>query len=230
MSLAVILLNVSLTLSSVATLAQASPTSAQDGKPDDTTSTRDQGTTQQQNPSASQPTPAATKPAATRPIPIRRKGLQPRHKKPALPPDCNPSATATSVTMDPAASTKAPADPPAAGGATHPVPSPTAPTNCPLPKVIVREGSTPDPSIQLAGGDAGSHAGDVAIQMLASADSNLKKITGTQLSSAQQDMVAQIRQFMDQSKKATEAGNSEQARTLAWKAKTLSEELVSPPQ
>jgi len=82
----------------------------------------------------------------------------------------------------------------------------------------------------LVGGDATSHERDAANQMLAATDANLKKIEGTQLSSSQQDMIAQIRQFMDQSKKATAAGDAEQARTLAWKAKTLSEELVGPPK
>jgi len=68
------------------------------------------------------------------------------------------------------------------------------------------------------------------MQMLAAADANLKKIEPAQLSSSQQDMVTQIRQFMDQSKKANADGDTEQARTLAWKAKTLSEELLSPPK
>jgi hypothetical protein len=81
----------------------------------------------------------------------------------------------------------------------------------------------------LAGGDTTSQR-DAANQMLAAADGNLKKIEGTQLSSSQTDMVAQIRQFMNQSKKATVDGHTEQARTLAWKAKTLSEELVAPPK
>ena len=64
--------------------------------------------------------------------------------------------------------------------------------------------------------------------MLESADANLKKIAGRQLSSNQQDLVNQIRQFMGQSKTSSEAGDLERARTLAWKAKLLSEELVKP--
>jgi hypothetical protein len=56
----------------------------------------------------------------------------------------------------------------------------------------------------------------------------LKKIAGTQLTANQQDMVNQIHQFMDQSKSAVTAGDLERARTLAWKAQLLSEELVSP--
>jgi hypothetical protein len=39
-------------------------------------------------------------------------------------------------------------------------------------------------------------------------------------------MVKQVREFMDQSKAATSAGDLDQARTLAWKAQLLSEELL----
>ncbi len=66
--------------------------------------------------------------------------------------------------------------------------------------------------------------------MLAATESNLKKIAGQQLSSDQQDMVSQIRQFMAQSKSAVGDGDMERARTLAWKAQVLSEELVKPAQ
>ena len=61
-----------------------------------------------------------------------------------------------------------------------------------------------------------------------SADANHKKIAGRQLDSNQQDMVTQIRQFMSQAKEAIDAGDLERARTLAWKAQLLSEELVKP--
>ncbi len=64
--------------------------------------------------------------------------------------------------------------------------------------------------------------------MLETTQANLKKIAGQQLSSNQQDMVNQIRQFMDQSKAAVDAGDLDRARTLAWKAQLLSEELVKP--
>jgi len=66
--------------------------------------------------------------------------------------------------------------------------------------------------------------------MLAATESNLKKISGQQLNSDQQDMVSQIRQFMTQSKAAVGDGDMERARTLAWKAQVLSEELVKPAQ
>jgi hypothetical protein len=100
---------------------------------------------------------------------------------------------------------------------------------CAPKKVIVRQGSTSDPSIEVVGGAQGRQASDerdTAIQMLETTEANLKKVEGTQLSSDQRDMVKQVREFVDQSKAATSAGDLDQARTLALKAQLLSEELV----
>ena len=97
----------------------------------------------------------------------------------------------------------------------------------------MRQGGTSESSIQLAGGATGhptSHERDTANQMLGPTEANLKKIAGRQLSPNQQDMVNQIRQFMEQSKAAVDAGDLERARTLAWKAQLLSEDLVKPVQ
>ncbi len=229
MTLAVILFNVSVILSSVALQAQATPQSTQASQPaNNSASTPDQGNAQQPNPPASGAASPGLKPGQKSSIASKGKSSRPGHKKEAPPSNCDPTASASSASIGSAASTKAPAGT-AGGKASAPTPT-AAPTKCPPPKVIVRQGSTSEPSIQLAGGDATSHEGDAAKQMLAAADANLKKIEPVQLSSSQQDMVTQIRQFMDQSKKATADGDTEQARTLAWKAKTLSEELVSPPK
>jgi hypothetical protein len=95
----------------------------------------------------------------------------------------------------------------------------------------VPQGGASEPSIQLAGGTPGkqtSHDRDTANQMLDATRANLKKIAGSQLNPNQQDMVNQIHQFMDQSKTAVDAGDLDRARTLAWKAQLLSEELVKP--
>jgi iron uptake system EfeUOB component EfeO/EfeM len=66
--------------------------------------------------------------------------------------------------------------------------------------------------------------------MLDTTEANLKKLAGKQLTPNQQDMVSQTRQFMQQSKAAVDAGDLERARTLAWKAQVLSEELVKPKE
>ena len=95
----------------------------------------------------------------------------------------------------------------------------------------MRRGGTSEPSIQLAGGPVGSTESqqrNAANQMLAATEQNLNKIAGRQLAANQQDMVNQTRQFMEQAKAAVAAQDFERARTLAWKAQLLSEELVKP--
>lgn len=105
------------------------------------------------------------------------------------------------------------------------------PRNCPPPKIIVRQGGTTEPSIQLAGGPTADEAArkkNAINQMLEVTDQNLKKATGRQLTSAQQDTVTQAKQFLEQSRAAVTDGDLERARTLAWKAQVLSEDLVNP--
>lgn len=104
------------------------------------------------------------------------------------------------------------------------------PKNCPPEKVIVQQGGTAEPSIQLAGADQASTKRNVANQNLGSAEANLKKIAELQLSAAQQDTVSQIRQYVQQSKSALADGDVERGYTLALKAQLLSEDLVKPPQ
>ncbi|HEY6370783.1 MAG TPA: hypothetical protein VIX37_09405, partial [Candidatus Sulfotelmatobacter sp.] len=144
------------------------------------------------------------------------------HKKRVLPPCTSVPAVGPAATGSSAAT----ADPATAGStAAGRTPSP-----CPPPKVVVPHGGTSEPSIQLAGGTTNqtAHQRDAANQILGATDANLKKVAGRQLSANQKDMVNQIRQFMGQSKAAIDAGNLERARTLAWKAEVLSEDLVKP--
>jgi hypothetical protein len=126
----------------------------------------------------------------------------------------------------PASSGTAPSEGSMSPGATTP------PAPCPPKKVIVRQGGTAEPSVRLGGGTSGdqaAHQRDVK-QLLASTDENLKKLTGKKLTAGQQETVTQIHQFMDQSKAADTSGDHERARTLAWKAQLLSEELVKPKE
>jgi hypothetical protein len=128
----------------------------------------------------------------------------------------SPQSTAT----DPSAQ---PADPQTHGT--------VATKDCPPPKIVVRRGGTDEPAIQLAGGPAADQAADkrnAVNQLLEVTDQNLKKTAVMQLSSAQQDTITQTRQFMEQSKTAMANGDLERARTLAWKAQLLSEDLVNP--
>ena len=105
------------------------------------------------------------------------------------------------------------------------------PRDCPPPKRIVRHGGTSEPSIQLAGAptdNQASHHRDVVNQLLGVTENNLKKVANKQLNSTQQDTLSQARAFVKQSRSAIADGDLDRARTLAWKAETLSEDLIKP--
>jgi hypothetical protein len=65
-------------------------------------------------------------------------------------------------------------------------------------------------------------------ELTAATGENLKKVEGRQLNPNQQEMVNQIKQFMEQSKTAVAAGDLERGHNLALKAHLLSDELVKP--
>jgi hypothetical protein len=242
MTLATLLLSgffILLPLLKVGAQTQASPQSSD--KPASGAPARDQASPQPTPTPENQqaPAPASTAPAQ-KPSTTKQSGSKPQHKKKTVNSvDCNPTPASGSppAPSDSASSDKTPADKtpadkaagnPSAGDTPQKATPPTPPSNCPPSKVIVKQGGTSEPSIQLAGGSGGAPERATANQMLQSAEENLKKITAQQLTSSQQDMVTQVRKFVDQSKTATAAGDLERARTLAWKAQTLSEELVSP--
>ena len=95
----------------------------------------------------------------------------------------------------------------------------------------MRHGGSKEASIQLAGGPIAEQSAqqrDAINQLLGVSDQNLKRAADMQLSAAQQDTVSQTRQFMEQSRAAMASGDFERARTLAWKAQLLSEDLAKP--
>ncbi|HZR58592.1 MAG TPA: hypothetical protein VFA74_17110 [Terriglobales bacterium] len=96
-------------------------------------------------------------------------------------------------------------------------------------KVVVRNGGTGEPSVQLSprlSQEQASQQRNTTDKLLAITDANLKQISGQQLSSTQQDSVTQIRSYMQQAKAANSAGDLERAHNLAFKAQLLSNELV----
>jgi hypothetical protein len=101
---------------------------------------------------------------------------------------------------------------------------------CPPPKKVVRNGGSDEPSIQLVGGEnrAQSVQQRSTDQLNVATEENMKKIALRELSPSQQEMVSQIKQFMDQSKKALAAGDAERGHNLALKAHLLSDELMKP--
>jgi hypothetical protein len=210
---------------------QAAPQSASATHPD-AAATQDRPLQDQGSAPAAQNPPVPSPPSPPTGTPAQKSSGQaqpstaPRfhHRKRVLPPNCN----AAPAVAGQAASGSTPSP--------SPVPADTAAArstkaNCPPTKVVVRQGGIAEPSLQLAGGapvDQKSHERDTVNQTLGSTEANLKKTAGHQLNANQQGMVNQTRQFMEQAKAAVEAGDLERARTLAWKAQLLSEELVKP--
>jgi hypothetical protein len=156
-----------------------------------------------------------------------RKTSAKKKPKPAL---AGCSASAPAAGSAPATSTTS--TPTGESAQTQTAATSTDPEPCP-PKVVVRQGGTSEPAIQLTGGAAGaqkSEAQATAGPMIDATEENLKKLSARQLSSTEQETVTQIRQYVTQSKTAVAAGDMERARTLAWKAQTLSDDLVKPQQ
>jgi hypothetical protein len=237
MTLAVILLNVSFALSPLQSTTAPAQT-ASPATPTNAAATQDQSNTQPHN-SATQSQPAQSNSAEKKPSAATSHATHRPHKRKVPPADCNPTPAngsstsgAAATSTDPTQSAKTPTNP----GTTVANPAadaPSVPTNCPPPKIVVDQGGTSEPSIQLAGDAKSSPLRDTnqcpnASQCLQSAEQNLKKIAGRRLNASQRDMVTQVNQFMDQSKHATSTGDVESARTLAWKAQQISQELVDP--
>jgi hypothetical protein len=96
-------------------------------------------------------------------------------------------------------------------------------------KRVVRNGSTTEPVIQLSPGLSENEASSQrqnSIQLLATADANLQKMSGRQLNPTQQDVVSQIRSYIEQAKEAETAGDLQRAHNLALKARLLSDDLA----
>lgn len=177
-------------------------------------------------PSSSAQAPENSTQPAAKPKPHKKKvassncGVRPMPAQSAsaeTPQGASPSATAAGTSSPPAA-------PPTSTASSKP-------QDCPPPKTIVRHGGTTEPSIQLEGGPPNSQAAqqrNVVNQLLGVTENNLKRISGKQLNSTQQDTLSQARAFMKQSRDAIADGDLDRARTLAWKAEMLSEDLSKP--
>ncbi len=97
--------------------------------------------------------------------------------------------------------------------------------------VVIKNGGSKEPTVQLKGDATAAQASQersTTEQLTAATEENLKKIAERQLSSSQQGVVNQIKDFLEQSKKAIAAGDLERGRNLAMKARLLSDELLKP--
>lgn len=98
-------------------------------------------------------------------------------------------------------------------------------------KTVVRNGSTPDPTVAISpdlSDQETSRKLNSTDRLLASADANLKQIANRQLSGSQEDTVKQIKVYMEQARTAAKNGEVQRAYTLANKANMLSADLAAP--
>jgi outer membrane biosynthesis protein TonB len=96
-------------------------------------------------------------------------------------------------------------------------------------KVVVRNGGAKDNSGQLTPAlspEQELHSRENTTELLATTDSNLKKVADRQLSAAQRSMLDQIHAYVRQAKAASDSGDVTRAHTLAYKAHLLSDELA----
>ncbi|HEV2988560.1 MAG TPA: hypothetical protein VG759_08965 [Candidatus Angelobacter sp.] len=100
--------------------------------------------------------------------------------------------------------------------------------NNPPPKTSVPENNS---SGQISPGishDDAVHGSASTDQLLESTDTNLRNITKRQLSTDEQSIVAQINDYITQSRQAVKDGDLVRAHNLALKAHLLSDDLAKP--
>jgi outer membrane biosynthesis protein TonB len=157
-------------------------------------------------------------------------------QEPAKPETAPPEATATS---EPKADTdKPPAEaskpkPKPRRKAAKPAAKKEAPVvvadNTPPPKIVIQEGGAETESsgqinVGISHGDS-AHQKQNTQQLIDSTETNLKGIRRS-LSTDEQGIVQQIRNYLTQSRSATDQGDIVRAHNLALKAHLLSDELV----
>jgi hypothetical protein len=177
-----------------------------------------------------QPTVPQQGQAPTLPTPPPAPPLQVEQPAPPPPLVVTPPEKAE-ATVKPPPKKKKPSPKKAAAPAQQPAQAAAAPPEPPktISKLVIQEGSRPNSQGQLAAGvgleDSSSHSKQSTEQLLQSAQANLNSINRP-LSPEEQAMVAQIKDYMAQSVKATKDSDPVRAHNLALKARLLSDELV----
>ena len=96
-------------------------------------------------------------------------------------------------------------------------------------KIVVREGGATAPPAQIVPGVTPQQASQEhqhALELLRSAEENLKQLAGRALDSRQQETVEQIHNYVDGARSALNDGDTQRAQTLALKAQLLADDLV----
>lgn len=97
-------------------------------------------------------------------------------------------------------------------------------------KVVVRKGSTSEPTAKLAPmvpNSIASQQAQVTEQLLSTAENNLKEAAVRQLNADQTAVMDQVRNYIQQARAATKAGDFQRGHNLAVKARLLSDDLIA---
>jgi len=186
------------------------PTPTQQSQPEQTSSP---ATSQ---PQQEAPVPETQQPSTTPPA-------QEAEPQPApAQPQAQPEVSQPETSKKPAASTTKPKT------KKHKAKKTVPPSSTPTKKVV-RNGGTSEPEVQLSPRLSAKQQADQKQKisnLLSQTDATLQKVAGRQLKASEEEMVKQIRVYMDQAKQATDAGDLQRAQNLASKAHLLSDELV----
>jgi|HubBroStandDraft_4_1064222.scaffolds.fasta_scaffold71885_2 hypothetical protein len=185
------------------------------------------------------PAPAAASPsgpAQSSPNPGKTSSKPHQRPNKVATPDCSNSSSAPNQpgTANPANASNAGSTTKTAGDANRPSATDAgsaAVKPCAPPVVVIKNGGSSEPTVQLKGDVTAEQASEqrsTTEQLAAATEENLKKVAERQLGSSQQEVVNQIKDFLEQSKKAIAAGDLERGRNLAMKARLLSDELLKP--
>jgi hypothetical protein len=96
-------------------------------------------------------------------------------------------------------------------------------------RVVIHKGGSDEPTAQLAPGLTEEQARQQRQRteaLLDSTENNLRQLAQRTLNQNQQDTIAQIRNYMAGARSALKDGDPQRARTLAFKARLLSDDLV----
>jgi hypothetical protein len=96
-------------------------------------------------------------------------------------------------------------------------------------KIVIHRGGASEPIAQILPGmteEEASHQREAAEQLMASTESNLTQLTGRTLNPNQQEMVVQIRHYVDGARSALKESDTQRAHTLALKAYLLSDDMA----
>jgi hypothetical protein len=150
-------------------------------------------------------------------------GSQPKQEQ--APSGTKASDTAKSKTDTPKSTASKPPDSKRHSGAKK---KKARPSNGDPTKIVVKHGSTAEPTTQLSPSITEEQAlrqRETTNQLLSSTDATLQKIDASQLTGDQKDTVVQIRKFMEQAKAADAEGDPQRSYKLALKAHLLSDAL-----